>query len=320
MRIRVLAVLVMGVITCGSGIEVNADTPPPTQRARHVIVGPPYVSSHRARGHKLGPTPQVRGATTAPLNLRSASVFVLDQPQGKVLLSHNATSVTPIASITKLMTAMVTLDGKFELEQPITIAPEDADKLKGTHSRLTSGTTLTRQELLRLALMSSENRAAAALARTYPGGRQAFVKAMNLKAQSLGMQRSHFVDPAGLSRLNVSTAEELAKMVVAASAYPLIREFTTTASHTVSLRAHGSDLEFKNSNRLIQSPDGEWNIQLSKTGYTAEAGRCLVLQARIAKRPVIIVLLDAWGKLTPVGDANRIRRWMEAQAPGRRVG
>lgn len=289
-----------------------------------VVVAPTNVNA-RIQGHaKHRPAHRVARvhhstAGSSILNLQSASVLVLEQPKGTVLLAHNENNVTPIASITKLMTAMVTLDGKLAPTEIITIDKADVDTLKGTRSRLTTGSSLTRYELLRLALMSSENRAAAALARTYPGGRQAFVAAMNQKAQRLGMTHTRFVDPAGLSRNNLSTAQDLGKMVGAASGYALIREFTTTASHTVNLATRRAAIEFKNTNRLVQAQTDDWNIELSKTGYTAEAGRCLVMQARINSRPVIIVLLDAWGKLSPVGDANRIRRWMEARATGRRV-
>ncbi|MBI3229760.1 MAG: serine hydrolase, partial [Burkholderiales bacterium] len=207
----------------------------------------------------------------------------------------------------------VTLDSKPKLDEEITITAADVDTIKGTRSRLITGAKLPRQELLRLALMSSENRAAAALARTYPGGRTAFIKMMNQKAQTLGMDHTHFVDPAGLSRGNISTAQELAKMVAAASRYSLITQFTTTASHTVDLDSRHTSVEFRNTNRLIQAQDERWDIELSKTGYTAEAGRCLVMKARIAELPVIIVLLDSWGNLTPIGDANRIKRWIETR-------
>ncbi len=215
---------------------------------------------------------------------------------------------------------MVALDGKLPLDQRIQITEADVDRIKGTGSRLRIGAQLTRRELLRLALMASENRAAAALARAYPGGTPAFVAAMNRKAAALGMTSSHFHDSTGLSQRNVSTAQDLARMVLAAHEYALIREFTTTAQHTVQLPGSGT-LEFRNSNRLVQSGNRDWHIGLSKTGYTAEAGRCLVMEATIGGRPLVFVLLNSWGKLTPIGDANRIRRWMETSAkPPRRVG
>ncbi len=247
------------------------------------------------------------------LNLRSASLLVLEQPQGRALVARNPEQVTPIASITKLMTAMTVLDGRLSMDEIVTVGDADVDRLKGTHSRLRTGSRLSRRELLRLALMASENRAAAALARSYPKGRAAFIAAMNRKAEALGMGNTRFVDSTGLSKGNVSTARDLSRMVSAAIKYPLIRQFTTTASHTLSMRSAGAGLVFRNSNRLVQVGSRDWKIALSKTGYTAEAGRCLVMHATIRNRPVILVLLNSWGKLTPIGDANRIRRWMESQ-------
>lgn len=249
----------------------------------------------------------------ARLNLRSSSLLVLEPSKSQVLVARNAEAIMPIASITKLMTAMVVLDGRLPMEEILTIGTADIDLLKGTQSRLQIGTQLTRRELLRLALMASENRAAAALARHYPGGFGAFVKAMNQKASTLAMTRSHFVDATGLSQKNVSSARDLARMVTAAYRYALIREFSTTASHAVNIRKGVAPLLFRNSNRLVQTHSKEWSIGMSKTGYTSEAGRCLVMHAKIGRRPIIVVLLNSWGKLTPIGDANRIRRWMETR-------
>jgi D-alanyl-D-alanine endopeptidase (penicillin-binding protein 7) len=239
--------------------------------------------------------------------LKSSAALVVEQG-GPVLYAKNVDAVVPIASITKLMTAMVVLDARLTLNQRITITTADLDGIKGTRSRLKVGTTLTRGELLHLALMSSENRAAAALGRSYPGGTQVFVAAMNKKAAELGMWRSRFVDGTGLSSDNVSTAQDLAMLAEAAYQYPLIREYTTYPDHKVRLN-NGKTLAYRNSNGLIKNP--EWSIGLSKTGYISEAGRCLVIQARIAAKPVIIVLLDSWGRLTRIGDANRIKHWME---------
>jgi D-alanyl-D-alanine endopeptidase (penicillin-binding protein 7) len=241
--------------------------------------------------------------------LKSAAAIVIEQGGGQVYYAKNIDSVVPIASITKLMTAMVVLDARQPLSARITVTSADLDDIKGTRSRLRVGTTLTRAELLHLALMSSENRAAAALGRTYPGGMRAFVAAMNQKAMQLGMWRSRFVDGTGLSSENVSTAQDLVKLAEAAYKYPLIREYTTYPDHRLRL-ANGKFLTYRNSNGLVKNP--EWSIGLSKTGYISEAGRCLVIQARIAARPVIIVLLDSWGRLTRIGDANRIKRWMES--------
>ena len=245
-------------------------------------------------------------------SLKSANVLVMEQGGQRVLYAKNVEAVVPIASITKLMTALVVVESGAPLEESIAISDADADDIKRTRSRLKAGTVLTRGDLLRLALMASENRAAAALARTtLPGGTHAFVAAMNQKASQLGMSRTRYVDGTGLSSENVSTASDLARLVSAAYRQPLIREYTTGTDYTVEL-ASGRRLHFTNSNRLVRSAG--WDIGLSKTGYISEAGRCLVLQARIAARPVIIVLLDSWGKLTRIGDANRIKKWIESNS------
>ncbi|MBE2260214.1 MAG: D-alanyl-D-alanine endopeptidase [Candidatus Accumulibacter sp.] len=244
------------------------------------------------------------------LAVRSGSALVISQDGGETLYEKNARVVVPIASITKVMTAMVVLDSMPNLQESITITDDDVDYLKGSRSRLRVGAVLTREMALLLALMSSENRAANALARHYPGGLPAFVAAMNRKATSLGMARTHFEDPTGLTSHNVSTAHDLARMVAAAYHYPLIREFSTTSGVTAEVK--GRELEYRNTNQLVKSPT--WEIGLSKTGYIQEAGKCLVMQARVADRPVVIVLLDSDGKQTRIGDANRIRRWMESVA------
>ncbi|MEO8157269.1 MAG: serine hydrolase [Betaproteobacteria bacterium] len=251
-------------------------------------------------------------AKPAALRLRSSAVLVLAQDSGEPLFAKNIDQIMPIASITKLMTAMVVLDSGLPLLESIDIEKTDIDRLKGSRSKLQVGTTLMRAEMLKLALMASENRAAAALARNFPGGTDAFVAAMNQKAAELGMLNSHFEDPTGLTPDNVSTAEDLAKMVAAAHAYPLIREYTTSDSFKIQSegRRRHRLLSYVNSNRLIKSR--QWDIGLSKTGYISEAGRCLVMQAMIADKPVIIVLLDSWGKLSRIADANRIKRWIEA--------
>ncbi len=270
-----------------------------------LMVGPAW-------GQSAGKSVQTASKTTTSSgpNLKSSSALVIDQSEGTTLYGKNSDNVMPIASITKLMTAMVVLDADLPLEEPIVISKEDRDLLKGTRSRLRIGTALTRRELLQLALMASENRAAEALTRVYPGGTAAFVAAMNRKALELGMSRTHFVDGTGLSSANVSTAQNLTRMVAVAHQYPLIREFTTERQTTVRL-TNGQVMSYGNSNQLVSSRD--WQISLSKTGYISEAGRCLVMRATIASRPVIIVLLDSWGRLTRIGDANRIKRWMEAR-------
>lgn len=248
------------------------------------------------------------------LNLRSSSAMVVDQTTGDTLYAKNTDARMPIASITKLMTAMVALDAGLPLDEKIAISKEDIDSLKGTHSRLKVGVTLSRHLALQLALMSSENRAASALAHNYPGGFNAFVAAMNRKAQSLGMTHTHFVDSTGLNSDNTSTAPDLVKMVMAAYNYPLIREITTTGSYDVAMRGGPRRMEFRNTNLLVRSKS--WDIGLSKTGFINEAGHCLVMQAKIANRPMVIVLLDSWGKLSRIGDAQRIKEWVKsARAP-----
>src|SRR3954447_11299730 len=244
------------------------------------------------------------------LKLRSAAALVVSQDQGQLLYAQNTDAVMPIASITKLMTAMVVLDSGLPLEEEVVIDQADVDLLKGTRSRLKVGVMLTRRELLKLALMASENRAAAALARAYPGGVSTFVQVMNQKSRELGMRDTRFLDSTGLNPGNVSTAHDLALMVYAGYQYPLIREFTTSESHRIAGadRRHRA-VAFRNSNGLVRSH--HWEIGLSKTGYINEAGRCLVMQATIATKPVIIVLLDSWGKFTRIADANRIKRWVE---------
>ena len=240
--------------------------------------------------------------------LQSSAVFVQDQSTGAVLLEKNPNAILPIASITKLMTAMVVLDAKPDLRELLAVGEEDVDVLKGTRSRLKVGTLLAREEMLRLALMSSENRAASSLSRHYPGGREAFVAAMNQKAQALGLTDTRFEDPTGLTAANVSSPRDLAKMVDAAHQYPLIREFSTAAEGEFNIA--GRQQQFRNTNTLVKSP--AWEIGLSKTGYINEAGKCLVMQAWLNHKPTIIVLLDSWGKMTRIGDANRIKRWIES--------
>jgi serine-type D-Ala-D-Ala endopeptidase (penicillin-binding protein 7) len=247
--------------------------------------------------------------------LRSSSALVQDAGSGEIVFGKNTDAVVPIASITKLMTAMVVLDRGLDLEEPITLSREDAVAMKGTRSRLRTGLTLTRRDLLLLALMSSENRAAAALGRSYPGGLEAVVDAMNAKAALLDMNESRFVEPTGLSPANVSTAGDLAKMVRAAYEYPLIREFSTTERATVRISTGGRSarpLNYGNTNGLVRS--SYWEIGLSKTGYISEAGRCLVMHVRLAEKDLIVVLLDSWGKHSRIGDANRIRKWLEGGA------
>jgi serine-type D-Ala-D-Ala endopeptidase (penicillin-binding protein 7) len=251
------------------------------------------------------------------LVVRSASVLVEDQQTGQPLFQKQAAAVVPIASITKLMTAMVVLDAQIDLQETITIEPADVDTLRHSGSRLPVGTCLTREEAMLLALMASENRAAHALGRTYPGGLGTFAAAMNAKAASLGLTDTHFEEPTGLSSGNVSSAHDLARMVDAAYGYPLVREFTTRPEAVI--RSGRRTVGFRNINRLIGNQ--RWQIGLSKTGFINEAGSCLVMQAQVAERAVLIVLLDAQGKLTRFADANRIKQWLEGPpAPRKRKG
>jgi len=244
------------------------------------------------------------------LVLRSAAALVEDQKTGELLIQKQATAIVPIASITKLMTAMVVLDADKKLQKSLTIEADDIDTLRHSHSRLSVGAQLTRREALLVALMASENRAAHALARTYPGGLAACVAAMNAKARALGLYETRFDDPTGLSTGNVSSARDLVRMVDAAYQYRLIREFSTCKQ--ASIYAGQRILEFRNTNQLVTNPN--WEIGLSKTGFIGEAGRCLVMQANVAQRPLLIVLLDSQGRLTRLGDANRIKKWLEGSS------
>jgi D-alanyl-D-alanine endopeptidase (penicillin-binding protein 7) len=240
--------------------------------------------------------------------LRSSSALVLDAATGEAVIDKNSDAVVPIASITKLMTAMVILDRGLDLDTKIVLSRDDVRAIRGSRTRLRSGASLTRDELLMLALMASENLAAAALGRTYPGGMDAFAEAMNAKAAKLGMTDTHFVEPTGLSPENVSSARDLAQLVRAANEYPLIREYSTRERGTVMVFKR--PVSFGNTNRLVRS--SQWDIELSKTGYISQAGRCLVMRVHLASKDLIVVLLDSWGRQSRIGDANRIRKWLES--------
>ncbi len=332
-RFRTAAVMLLAVL--GLGVQVSAEAADtkkhPVAHKAHAKAAP--AAHHKAAAAKPAGKHRVAAAAEKPkrvvklaakpapkavrqvamiddprrLALFSASALVVDQNNGQALIEKQADTVVPIASISKLMTAMVVLDAKLDMQEVISIGDADVDFLKGTRSRLPVGATMTRETAMLLALMSSENRAAHALGRHYPGGLPAFVQAMNRKAQSLGMANSRFEEPTGLSSNNVSTAHDLARMVAAAARYPDIRRFSTTAEAQVEL--NGRIQGFHNTNALVRSDN--WEIGVSKTGYISEAGRCLVMQARVADKPVVIVLLDSNGKMTRVGDAQRIKRWME---------
>ena len=240
--------------------------------------------------------------------LKSSAFIVQDVNSGKILLEKNSNVAQPIASISKLMTAMVVLDAHQNLTDTLEVTDADVDNLKGTSSRLAVGTRLSREEMMTLALMASENRAATALSRNYPGGQPAFIEAMNAKARALGMHESKFFDPSGLNKNNVSSPHDLALMVSAASKYPLIREFSTQEEYTAVLHG-GRSHTFHNTNALVKNSD--WQIDVQKTGYINESGKCLVMQAWMASKQVAVVLLDSWGKYTRIGDAVRVRKWVE---------
>lgn len=248
--------------------------------------------------------------SATPVNLNSNVALVMDQNTHEVLLSKNDKAVLPIASLTKLMTGLLVADAKLPLDEEITITQDDVDTLKGSSSRLAVGTRLTRGEAMHLALMSSENRAAHALGRTYPGGLDHFVRLMNQKATELGMRDTRYVEPTGLSSNNQSSAQDLARLVSVAYQRPLLRELSTSTGYEVT--SGHRVLQYRNTNRLIDKDN--WNIGLQKTGYISEAGRCLVMQVNMAGRQLIMVFLDAAGKAARLGDAEKVRHWLESSS------
>ena len=248
-------------------------------------------------------------AATKQQDLASGSALLVDLQTNQVLYERNSDAVVPIASVTKLMTAMVALDAQLPLEQMLPIRIRDTQEMRGVYSRVRVGSELSRHDMLQIALMSSENRAASSLAHHYPGGHKAFIAAMNAKAKALGMNSTRFVEPTGLSEHNRSSARDLVLMLKAAGQYPLIRQFTTTSEKTQRFRKPSYSLGFRNTNHLVRKAD--WSIQLSKTGYTDEAGHCLVMNTMMNKRQVAFVVLDAYGKYTHMADANRLKRWLE---------
>jgi D-alanyl-D-alanine endopeptidase (penicillin-binding protein 7) len=296
--VAALAGALTAVPAVGATAAAAATARPPNTGATRVSQDP---RQRLSQGQRLG-----LRATPDPLALRSSVALVIDQDTGEVLFSKNDTAVLPIASITKLMTALIVTEAEQPLDQTLAITQADVDTLKGTTSRLRVGARLPRGEMLHLALMASENRAAHALGRNFPGGVQAFVAAMNRKARELGMTDTRFADPTGLSSGNQSSARDLAALVKASSANDLIRSLSTSPVHHVAVGAR--DLYYRNSNRLIFSP--QWSIGLQKTGFIREAGRCVVMQAQLADRHLIMVLLDATGPETRIADAERLRRWL----------
>ena len=275
----------------------------PGRRVRNAVAATPARLSY---GQAFG-----LHATPDELDLKSSVAFVVDQDTSEVLFSKNAQAVLPIASLTKLMTGLLVVEAGQPLDEMLEIVESDVDTEKGSSSRLAVGTQLTRGELLHLALMSSENRAAHALGRNYPGGLKAFVAAMNVKARALGMVDTRYAEPTGLSSSNQSSAPDLARLVHAAYDHPMLRELSTSPEHQVEVGRR--TLQFRNTNGLVHSPN--WDIGLQKTGYISEAGRCLVMQTRMAGRKLIMVFLDSMGKYSRIGDAERVRRWLEQAAP-----
>lgn len=252
-------------------------------------------------------------ATRDPLALRSNAALVVDQSNSHILFEKNASIALPIASLTKLMTALIVVEARQNMDEVLEVTSDDIDRERNSSSRLRVGSKMARANMLHIALMSSENRAASALGRHYPGGLPAFVAAMNAKARALGMANARFVDSTGLSSQNIASAQDLAKLVVAAYQHPTIREYSTDSRYAVN--AGGYQLQYMNSNRLVMNP--HWEIGLQKTGYITEAGRCLVMQARVDGRPVVMVFLDSKGKDSRLADAGRIRKWLEGT--GRQV-
>lgn len=286
-----------------------------SQRASRVVRGR-LVRVSQVHAVPRAPAVQSVGALAGlhavvdPLELKSGVALVVDQDSNEVLLSKNSSAVLPIASITKLMTAMLVVEAGQPLDEMLVIEQDEVEQTEKSRSRLVPGTTLSRREMLHLALMSSENRAAYALSRHYPGGTAAFVSAMNRRARQLGMSDTRFVEPTGLSAENRSSAMDLTRLVKAASAYPLIRDFSTARETLVNVGQDERQAHFRSTNGLIGNP--EWDISLQKTGYIAAAGRCLVMQARLAGRRLIMVLLDSAGSHSRFGDAERIRKWLAA--------
>ncbi len=260
-------------------------------------------------------SPILLAGQNSGINLASVSAMVVDLKTGKTLLSKNNNIVMPLASITKLMTAMVVLDAKLPLKEKIRFSKEDKRRINNYYSRIRIDSELSRGDVIRIALMSSENLAAAALGRNYPGGMKAFVRAMNKKARSLGMRHSHFVDSSGLSENNVTTAADLIKMLSAAYKYQKIRDYTTTQTFTARFKRPRYLLAYTNTNVLVRT--GKKDVLLSKTGYLDESGRCLVMVRKIGHKKVLIALLDSFGKRSPIGDANRIKKWLVSGKTGK---
>lgn len=298
--------------SAGASTRASAQRKPPPKSSakarasgRNAVKAAPVVPARPSYGQLAG-----LHDVNDPLDLKSSVAYVVDQDTQEVLVSKNDHAVLPIASLTKLMTALIITEARhLSMDEAITITQDDVDTEKGSRSRLAVGTTLSRGEMLHLALMSSENRAAHALGRTYPGGLDAFVALMNVKAKTLGMTDTRYVEPTGLSSRNQSSARDLAVLVNVAHAYPLLRELSTSPGHEVAVGSR--TLQYNNTNGLVKNPS--WDIGLQKTGYISEAGRCLVMQVQVAGRKLIMVFLDSAGKFSRLGDAERVRQWVETK-------
>jgi serine-type D-Ala-D-Ala endopeptidase (penicillin-binding protein 7) len=293
-RIIVALVTVAGIATTALYVPSDANVTPPTGNEAASFIKAEEIIQYGQPNR---------------LSLQSSVAIVMDDREGIMLYGRNVDRPRPIASLTKLMTALVIIESGLSLDEKITITREDRDRLRGTRSRLGFNAVYTRYDLLRAALGASDNRAAAALARTYPGGQEAMVQAMNAKAQALGMLQTRYADASGLDSGNVSTARDLTRLVAETRKHALLHIMTTTASFRIADRASGREVAYHNTNRLLRKET--WDIALSKTGYTAAAGNCLLMQATIANRPLTIVLLDSWGKYSRYGDANRIHQWLQ---------
>jgi D-alanyl-D-alanine endopeptidase (penicillin-binding protein 7) len=316
----------LGTVYAAKGVKVAGKKPPAVAIASRAKLQKPAAKINRIQRSRTGRTSRVVYAPAPrpsygqlaglhgvvdPLDLKSSVALVLDQDTQEVLFSKNEKAILPIASLTKLMTGLLVSESRLPMDEPITITQDDIDTEKGSRSRLVVGTTLTRGELLHLALMSSENRAAHALGRSHPGGLAQFVRSMNAKAALLGMNDTRYVEPTGLSSANQSSAQDLATLVQKSSHDPLLREYSTSPDFQVDVG--NRILQFNNTNRLVKNLS--WDIGIQKTGYISEAGQCLVMQTKIAGRKLIMVFLDSAGKLSRLGDAERVRRWVEANSP-----
>jgi D-alanyl-D-alanine endopeptidase (penicillin-binding protein 7) len=309
---RLLIASSLGLLAALCAVQAHANNP---QKKNNIQKSKPaVVKAHmRRQGTKVAPVIPSFGqkaglhATNDILDLKSSVAYVIDQDTNEVLLSKNDQAVLPIASITKLMTGLIISEGNLPMDESITITQDDVDTEKGSSSRLRVGATLTRGELLHLALMASENRAAHALGRTFPGGMSSFVGLMNAKAAQLGMRDTRYIEPTGLSSQNQSSAKDLATLVGNAYHDATLRELSTSPSYKVEVG--NRTLQYNTTNRLVKNPN--WEIGLQKTGYISEAGQCLVMQAKVAGRKLIMVFLDSAGKLSRIGDAERVRKWVE---------